>query len=573
MVIAVDVGTSAARASAYAVDGRAVSALYHQVPYEPRVTADGGVEHDPGVLLAAVATGLDAVCARAGRAAVRAVGVTTFWHGVSGFDAAGQAVTPVYTWADSRSARDAGLLRDALDEAGLHARTGCHLHSSYWPAKLRWFARERPAEARRVTRWGSFGEHLELTLFGEAATSVSMASATGLFDVAAGTWDAEALAAAGVETRHLFRVVDRAEGRRGLRREWAARWPALHAVPWLPAVGDGAAGNVGSDCLGPDRIALNVGTSAALRVATGGAQPPPPGLWRYGVDRERLLLGGATSEGGNVYAWCREVLRLPDDATLEQRLEAMTPDAHGLTVLPFLAGERAPGWRGDRRGAVAGLSLDTGPLEIVRAALEAVALRRARSRRSPRKRCSRSRAPPSPRTGASRWPWRAAPRRERRTRAWRSRRSPPRCRGTAPSSFSATSGASPRITRTRITAWRARRCCRGCRSRSSASSASPVKAPIPRPSPPSTRGRWVRCWACGAASCRGSIWSFSASASTATPPRSSRARPCSTRPSARWPRSTRRPRPSRSASRSPTRSSTPPPASSISSRARRRPRS
>ena len=105
MVIAVDVGTSSARASAYAVDGRAVSALYHQVPYEPRVTADGGVEHDPGVLLAAVATCLDAVCARAGRAAVRAVGVTTFWHGLCGFDAAGQAVTPVYTWADSRSAR------------------------------------------------------------------------------------------------------------------------------------------------------------------------------------------------------------------------------------------------------------------------------------------------------------------------------------------------------------------------------------------------------------------------------------------------------------------------------------
>src|SRR5260370_419994 len=124
------------------------------------------------------------------------------------------------------------------------------------------------------------------------------------------------------------------------------------------------------------------GAHAGARVAghphlPSSAQPPRPGLWRYGSDRERLLLGGATSEGGNVYAWCREVLRLPDDATLEQRLEAMTPDAHGLTVLPFLAGERAPGWRGDRRGAVARLSLDTGPLEIVRAALEAVALRLA----------------------------------------------------------------------------------------------------------------------------------------------------------------------------------------------------
>jgi gluconokinase len=378
MVIAVDVGTSSARARAYAVDGRPVPALSHQVPYEPRVTADGGVEHDPAVLLGAVATCLDAVCARAGRGAgVLGVGVTTFWHGLCGFDAAGHAVTPVYTWADSRSARDAGVLRAALDETALHARTGCHLHPSYWPAKLRWLARERPAEARRVARWGSVGEHLELMLFGEAATSVSMASATGLYDVAARTWDAEAVAAAGIDPRQLFRVVERTEGRRGLRGEWAARWPALRAAPWFPAVGDGAAGNVGSDCVEPGRIALNVGTSAALRVVADGAGPPPRGLWRYAIDARQLLLGGATSEGGNVYAWCRDVFRLPDDAAVEQRLEAMAPDGHGLTVLPFLAGERAPGWRGDRRGAVTGLSLDTGPLEILRAALEAVALRLA----------------------------------------------------------------------------------------------------------------------------------------------------------------------------------------------------
>jgi gluconokinase len=377
MVIAVDVGTSSARASAYDADGRPVAGLYHQAPYEPRLTRDGGVEHDPRLLFAAVATCLDAVCARAGRAAVRGVGVTTFWHGLCGFDAAGDAVTPVYMWGDSRSARDADLLRDALDESALHARTGCHLHSSYWPAKLRWLARERPTEVQRVTRWGSFGEHLELTIFGDAATSVSMASATGLFDFAAGTWDPEALAAAGIEPQHLFRVVDRTESRRGLRPEWAARWPALHAVPWFPAVGDGAASNVGSDCIARDRIALNVGTSAALRVATDGLRPPPRGLWRYGVDREHLLLGGATSEGGNVHAWCRETMRLPDDAVLEQRLDAMPPDTHGLTVLPFLAGERAPGWRGDRRGALFGLSLDTQPIDILRAALEAVALRLA----------------------------------------------------------------------------------------------------------------------------------------------------------------------------------------------------
>lgn len=376
MIIALDVGTSSARASVYDADGRALDGRFHRVTYEPRVTSDGGVEHDAPRLLEAVGTCLDAL-ARGPDVEVRGVGVTTFWHGLCGFDDGGRVVTPIYTWADSRGSRDADRLRDTLDEAALHARTGCHLHASYWPAKLRWLARERPDLVRRVARWGSFGEHLEMTLFGEAATSLSMASGTGLLDVRSGRWDAEAMTAAGIDATDLFSLAERDEGRRGLRARWAGRWPHLRAVPWFPAVGDGAAGNVGSGCVTPARIALNVGTSAALRVVPRADTPPPRGLWRYAVDRHRPLLGGATSEGGNVHAWCRDVLRLPDDDLLERRLAAMAPDGHGLTVLPFLAGERAPGWRGDRRAVIAGLSLDTGPVDIARAALESVALRLA----------------------------------------------------------------------------------------------------------------------------------------------------------------------------------------------------
>jgi gluconokinase len=71
----------------------------------------------------------------------------------------------------------------------------------------------------------------------------------------------------------------------------------------------------------------------------------------------------------------RRALQLPDSEALEAALAGMAPDAHGLTALPFLAGERCPGWRGDARAAFVGLSWDTEPLEIVRAGLEAVALR------------------------------------------------------------------------------------------------------------------------------------------------------------------------------------------------------
>jgi gluconokinase len=380
MLLALDIGTSSARAALYDAAGAAVPGRFHRIAYEPRVTPDGGVEHDAERLLAAVAACIDATLAGGGE--VRAVAVTTFWHGLLGFDDAGRPATPVYMWADTRSSADADALRARVDEDALHARTGCHLHASYWPARLAWLRRTAPDVVARVARWGSFGEHLERRLLGDAATSLSMASGTGLFDQDALAWDDEALRLAGVDRERLFPLRDRAEARAGLARAWAARWPALRGVPWLPAVGDGAASNVGSGCVSPARLALNLGTSAALRVVPApgtppATAPPPRGLWRYRLDRRRVIVGGATSEGGTVDAWCREVLRLPDEAATEAALAAMAPDAHGLTVLPFLAGERAPGWRGDRRATIAGLGLDTGPLDVLRAALEAVALRLA----------------------------------------------------------------------------------------------------------------------------------------------------------------------------------------------------
>jgi len=377
MVIALDVGTSSTRATLFDARARPVPGTFHQVQHEARTTTDGGVEHDTARLQDAVVTCLDALQARSRLPEIRGVAVSTFWHGLVGFDADGHAITPVYTWADSRSAEDARLLRNALDADAIHARTGCHLHASYWPAKIRWLARARPADVRRVARWGSVGEHLDLTFLGEGRTSTCIASGTGLFDQEAATWDAESLAAAGIDLAQVFPLVDRTESRRGLRPPWAGRWPALRQAEWFPAVGDGAASNVGSDCTGPERVAMNLGTSAALRVLTSRPPTPPRGLWRYRLDTGRSLLGGATSEGGNVLAWCLDVLALGDQSDIEADLAARAPAAHGLTVLPFLAGERSPGWHADRRGAILGLSLATSPRDILQAALEAVALRLA----------------------------------------------------------------------------------------------------------------------------------------------------------------------------------------------------
>jgi gluconokinase len=370
MILAIDIGTSSARAALYDDAGAPVTGGVRQIEYRARITADGGVEHDAGQLLDAAAACVDAIAPHA--ADVAAVGVSTFWHGLLGFDAAGRPVTPLYMYSDTRSAGAADALAERLDERAIRARTGCPLHTSYWPAKLSWLG-----GAHGAARWGSIGELLAATWLGRGVSSISMASATGMFDQERRGWDKEMLAGAGLDERHVFPLVDLDHGMT-LAAPWGSRWPALRRAVWYPAIGDGAAGCVGSGCTDRSRVAINVGTSSALRLVTDA--PPaalPWGLWRYRLDRRRAVLGGSLSEGGDVYAWCVDTLHLGAPDAIEAALAAAADVDHGLAVLPLLAGERSPGWNARARGAVAGLSLATTPLDILRAALESVALRLA----------------------------------------------------------------------------------------------------------------------------------------------------------------------------------------------------
>jgi gluconokinase len=376
LVLALDVGTSSVRALVYDAAGRAVEGAAARGAVPPRATPDGGVEVDAEALVACTADVLDALARNAPGAlgAVQAVGASTFWHSLLGVDGQGRAVTPVFLWADARSFAAACGLREALDERAVHARTGCVLHWSYWPAKLRWLADTRPEVTGRVRRWLSFGEYLYLRLFGETHNSLSMASATGLLDQHTCEWDAEVLAAIPLDGSTLAPLSETPLV--GLRPEFAARWPALRGLPWYPAHGDGACSNVGAGCVTCDRFALMIGTSGALRVAWQAPDVTIPwGVWCYRIDAGRLVMGGALNDGGNLYAWLDDALRLGPEPEVEAAVAALPPDGHGLTVLPFWAGERSPGWASVARGAIVGLTLATRPVDILRAGLEAVALR------------------------------------------------------------------------------------------------------------------------------------------------------------------------------------------------------
>jgi gluconokinase len=381
--LALDVGTSSARAALYDSRGRQIENAGGRTHYQMIATQDGGVEIDADRVIEIIRGTIDECLGEAAplmpdlRGAIRAVGYSNFWHAMLGVDGAGDAVTPLYNWSDTRSAPDAEALRLRLGVDWIRERCGVVPHASYYPAKILWLRRTDLALASKVSRWVSIGEYLYSKIFGRMICGVSMASGTGLFNPNRNDWDDEMLAAIGVGRDQLSPLAEEREGFNEMRPEFAERWPALREAKWLPAIGDGAASNIGSGCFTRNLIAINIGTSGAMRVCWPAERMDiPEGLWCYRANRRYALVGGALSNAGDVYAWCKRVLHLDGDhEAVESQLAAMKADDHGLTALPFFSGERSTGWHSEARATITGLNLSADPIEILRASLESVCYR------------------------------------------------------------------------------------------------------------------------------------------------------------------------------------------------------
>ena len=378
-ILGLDIGTSGVRAALFDDKGGEIRSASVRINSRTlTLGAHGFIDAD--LLLEQVAQTLDALFAKLYEPTLRLelISVSCFWHSLMGIDAAERPTTPVLGWSDTRANHATQVLRAKLDEAKIHARTGCRIHPSYWPAKLLRQKTEEPDIWTRSTRWLSFSEYLALKFFGETAISVSMASGTGLLDQRSCKWDTELLRMLDVPAESLPEIATSTQNFPRLNYEYAARWPQLSEARLFPAIGDGAANNIGEGCVTADTVALMIGTSGAMRVLIEDTPPAqvPAALWCYRADQNRVVIGGALSDGGSLYDWIRDSLLYGQDSLLiEDELATLQPDSHGLTVLPFWLGERSPGWNPNARGGVFGMTLTTRPIEILRAAMEAVAYR------------------------------------------------------------------------------------------------------------------------------------------------------------------------------------------------------
>lgn len=366
-ILVLDVGSSSIRAAIY--DERARLLAETAEAHVFTTALDGASEADARRLRASVEGCVDRISTKAPPLA--AVVLATFVGNLLGVDAENQPVTPIFTYADTRPAFDVAELRAEVDVSHLYQATGCPLHTAYHPARLRWYARTgRPAPAT----WLDFGTYLLRGWFGrDVPCCSSVASWSGLLDRASRTWSTEWLRILGLSPHLLPPLGDFKDAQVGLAPDYAKRWPALRDVPFFLPVGDGAAAHVGSGAVLPRQTSLTVGSTAALRQMRAAEATPravPEGLWAYRIDEKREVLGGATSEGGNVYAWA-----WANFGIVNENIVFGEPFAHGLTVLPMFAGERSPGFRPDATATLHGLRLATSRIDIIQALLESIALR------------------------------------------------------------------------------------------------------------------------------------------------------------------------------------------------------
>ncbi|TFD63333.1 glycerol kinase GlpK [Cryobacterium sp. Hh38] len=382
-VLALDEGSSSARAILVDPDGRIVSES--ATPIKARFPSTGWVELDPWDLWNAAKGAMDRTMAQAGVTAsdIAAVGVTTHRETCLIWDRqTGQPVYNAIMWM-SKQTDDivARWSADGLD-GQIRARTGLRNDSFFSAGKLAWLLEHVPDVRRRAQLGelaaGTVETWLLWNLTGGRShlTDPSSASRTALFNIGECKWDEWLCAAYGIPMELLPEVVpsDSCFGYLD-----AAVLPGGHAasVPVMAILADQQAGLFGQACLEAGSAKNTYGTAGVLTVNVGDAPLIVDGMtssvaWTLG-GRTTYEAEGVVFHSGQTLHWLRDKMRAIDSSESSEALAASVPDNGGVYFVPAFAGLCDPHWDRNVRGAIVGLTLETGIEHVVRAALEAMA--------------------------------------------------------------------------------------------------------------------------------------------------------------------------------------------------------
>ena len=378
-ILAIDQGTTSSRAIVFDQGLRVVSSAQEEFPQH--YPNPGWVEHDPSDLWATVAATARAAVEKSGgdATAIASIGITNQRETTLIWDrATGVPIHNAIVWQDRRTADTCEALKAAGHEAMITARTGLLLDPYFSATKVKWLLDHVDGARARAIRgelaFGTVDTFLIWKLTGGRvhATDATNAARTMLYNIATGGWDAEICGLLGVPMSLLPEVKDCAADFGVTRADLFGR-----EIPILGVAGDQQAATVGQACFSPGMMKSTYGTGCFALLNTGADRVPSKNRLLTTIAYQlngtpTYALEGSIFIAGAVVQWLRDGLKIIRDAKETQPLAESADPAQGVVLVPAFTGLGAPYWRPDCRGAIYGLTRNSGPAELARAALESV---------------------------------------------------------------------------------------------------------------------------------------------------------------------------------------------------------
>jgi len=378
-LLIVDIGTSSVKTSFFDLKGKILPQFSVTIPHTVISKNDGTSEQDAELLCSIVEKSIDGVLEKSEGYIEKVIGVgfDSMASTLLGVDKYGNPLTPIFTYADTRSNKQVDQIKKDFDEKILHQQTGAAQHTSYVPSKIMWM-KDNLNNYPEIDKFIDVSTYIYSKWFENPSfnASYSISSWSGLFDRKKLEWHSELIKYLGISEENLPILNPYDKYEMGLNKKYLKRWRKLSNTPFFLSVGDGLAATVGSGCNNRKKIAITIGSTAAIRIISDSkVDQIPQGLWCYQLHSKYSLLGGSFSEGGNLINWANNNLKLPEINQLNNELIKLQPGAHGISSLPFLLGERALGWSNNSKATITGLKYSNTSIEILQSMLESVSYR------------------------------------------------------------------------------------------------------------------------------------------------------------------------------------------------------
>lgn len=378
-ILAIDQGTTSSRAILFDKSLKIVASAQEEFPQI--YPHPGWVEHDPADLWSTTAGSCRAAIERAGKSGhdIAAIGITNQRETTVVWDRhTGQPVYNAIVWQDRRTADLCRRLKDEGHEVMVAAKTGLLLDPYFSGTKLKWVLDTVEGARARAERgdllFGTVDTFLIWKLTGGAVhvTDATNAARTLLYDIHKGEWSADICKLLDIPMGMLPEVKDCAAEFGHTRADLFGR-----EIPILGVAGDQQAATVGQACFQPGMMKSTYGTGCFALLNTGDTPVTSKSRLLTTIayqiaGKPTYALEGSIFIAGAVVQWLRDGLKIIREAKETQALAETADPGQSVILVPAFTGLGAPYWRPDCRGAIYGLTRNSGPGEFAKAALESV---------------------------------------------------------------------------------------------------------------------------------------------------------------------------------------------------------